>query len=128
LQEVQKQSESDRQSLQSQLDNLRNYSKNRDSEYVDLNAMFERERIIYNAKIQHLEDFKEKLTQDLNDSNVKFEQAMTHLNNRNQNEREKWEKSHESLVKSIESRHKDQMDQYKSEISHLAAELTERDR
>jgi len=52
---------------------------------------------------------------------------MAHLNERNRNEREKWEKSHESLIKSIESRHRDQLDQLKHENSKLIQELTERE-
>lgn len=94
---------------------------------MELNSMFERERIIYNSKIQHLEDFKMKLSQDLSDSNSKFEQAMHHLNERNKNEREKWEKSHDSLVRSIESRHKDQLDQMKIEVTRSGEELADRD-
>lgn len=52
---------------------------------------------------------------------------MIHLNERNRIEREKWEKSHEALVKSIESRHKDQLDQMKSEIARLNEEIADRE-
>jgi len=53
---------------------------------------------------------------------------MTHLNSRNQAEREKWEKSHDSLVKSIESRHKDQLEQCKAELARVHEDLQERER
>jgi len=53
------------------------------------------------------------------DSNDKFELAMNHLNLRHVTEREKWEKSHESLIKSIEHRHTDQNDQLRTEYDKL---------
>jgi hypothetical protein len=101
--------------------------KSRDAQYVELNSRFERESIIYKSKIQHLEDFKQKLSSDLMDSNDKFELAMNHLNQRHAAEREKWEKSHDSLLKSVERRHGEQNDQLRTEADRLMKDLRERE-
>lgn len=106
---------------------LRSALQTRDAEYVELNSRFERESIIYKSKIQHLEDFKQKLSMDLMDSNEKFELAMNHLNSRHAAEREKWERSHDSLLKSVERRHAEQNEQLRSEADRLAKELRERE-
>lgn len=112
---------------QQTVDELRCTVKSLDAQQVEINSRFERECIIYKSKIQHLEDFKQKLSSDLMDSNDKFELAMNHLNLRHATEREKWEKSHESLIKSIEHRHTDQNDQLRTEYDKLLKDLRERE-
>jgi len=64
---------------------------------------------------------------DLMDSNEKFELAMNHLNSRHTVEREKWERSHESLLKSVERRHTEQSEQLRSETERLTKDLRERE-
>jgi hypothetical protein len=61
------------------------------------------------------------------DSNDKFELAMNHLNQRHAAERDKWEKSHESLLKSVERRHTEHNDQLRIECDRLSKDLHERE-
>jgi len=52
---------------------------------------------------------------------------MNHLNQRHNNEKQKWEKSHESLLKSIEKRYNEQNEQLKHDNIRLSNELKERE-
>jgi len=76
-----------------------------------LHSLFEREKIIWNSKVTHLEDFRVKLTQDLQESNSKFERAMTHFNSRTLTEKEKYERTHETYLKQIENSHKETVEE-----------------
>jgi len=91
-----------------------------------LKSIFDREKIIYESKINHLEEFKSKLTQDLHESNIKFENAVNQFNMKNVNDKEKYEKSKEVLIKSLEIKSKENIDKLQTENDRLKNELSEK--
>lgn len=77
------------ETLKTQISELKTQLVKKEDTYQELHSLFEREKIIYNSKIAHLEEFRQKLSQDLSESNAKFEQAMNHFNNKNVTDKDK---------------------------------------
>jgi len=119
---------SDKETYNNQINLYKAQLKNREEELNELQSTFEREKIILNSRISHLEDFKHKLAQDLTESTSNFEQSINHLKNRNKLEKDKLEKNHETIIKSMDSRFNEITNQYKKEIDNLKNELIEKDK
>jgi len=126
--EINKMNISDKETYNNQITLYKTQLKNKEEEFNELQCTFEREKIILNSRISHLEDFKQKLAQDLTESTTNFEQSINHLKNRSKLEKEKLEKNHETIVKSMESRYNEITNQYKKEIDNMKNELIEKDK
>jgi len=66
------------------------------------------------------------MSTDLNELNGKFETAMKHLNNRSANEKQKLQNTTESHIKSVESKHKEEIEDLTFRLEKLTAEMTEK--
>lgn len=66
------------------------------------------------------------MSTDLNELNGKFETAMKHLNNRSANEKQKLQNTTDSHIKSVESKHKEEIEDLQFKIDKLNAEMEEK--
>jgi len=110
------------------IEDLKSDLRKKEDAYQELNSVFEREKIILNSKITHLEEFKTKLASDLSESNSKFEHAMSNFNNRNLTEKERSEKNQEFLLKSLDQKHKDEIEDLTHKIDKLQNEFKEKEK
>lgn len=114
--------------LKKKIDALNSDLRNKEDNQQELHSLFEREKIIWNSKVTHLEDFRTKLTQDLQESNSKFEHAMTHFNSRTLTEKEKYERTHETYLKQVENSHKETVEELTLKLDKFNVDAKERDR
>lgn len=111
--------------LNEKIEKLYQDLRKKEEELYETNSLLEREKLISSNTINHLTGTKNKLMLDVSDSNSKLETVIKKLNNKYEQERINQEKSHNSLINSIENKHKESLDELKNTINKLNNDILE---
>lgn len=74
-------------------------------QYQEISANYEKDALLWNGKLNFLEQQKNQSKADLEDAHNKFEMAFLQIQKRGEHQKEKTELSHKALIDSMESRY-----------------------
>lgn len=108
--------------LLSQLENLKQVSTELELQKHDINALYEREKMLWTSKNEFLEHQKNEKAKELEEYQTNFTQAMSKMNQKGQSEKEKSKKDNEAIMMSVEGRYGDQIKDLNDSITKLKSE------
>lgn len=102
--------ENDLERMNAEITSIRDDKKILESEYQDILNKYDREKALYEDKIEFYKEQQVSFKSDSKDQQNKFEQTLEHVQKRNNSEKEKSEANYRTLLLTIE-KYKSQLEE-----------------